>query len=126
MTRPTSTWIIRESDGRTRTVPGLPDEKPHVPEDLPTYRKLNCIHSGNPRMEVRLRAASLQDSCRHMNANQPRRAMMYAIHLTGRVNEDQARELRDFIQRDGQREYLINETLLLLEAGGHVKEDGAE
>lgn len=126
MTTPISIWKIRERDGSVRTVPGKPEDRPYLPDDLPTYKRYSCIHSGNPEMEVRLRAASLEDSCAHMVVNPPRRATLDEIHTTGAINEEQARELRDFAANDGLDHYLVVETLLLLEAGGHVATDMAE
>lgn len=120
MTTPQAMWTIKERDGTVRTVPAKPEERPYLPDDLPTYRRYNCIHSGNPEMEVRLRAASLEDSCAQMRQNPPRRALLDAIHASGTINEEQARELRDFAEMDGLDNYLVVETLLLLEAGGHV------
>ena len=116
-------WTIRDRNGNVTTVPDDPEARFHVPERLPTYRSLNCIHSGNPPMETRLRAASLEDSCCHLDTTPPSRALMDAIHSTGAVNASQAQELREFIASLDGETYLIDETLLLLEAAGHVEPD---
>ena len=72
-------------------------------------------------METRLRAASLEDSCRHMDTTPPSRELLDAIHSTGAVTAGQAQELREFTASLDGETYLINETLLLLEAAGHVE-----
>ena len=116
-------WTIRDRQGNVATVPGDPDARIHIPTDLPTYRRLNCIHTGDPPMETRLRAASLEDSCAQVGASPPRADLMDDIHRTGTVTDQQAEALQEFIRSlDGQT-YLVDETLLLLEAAGHVQED---
>ena len=68
-----------------------------------------------------MRAASLEDSCRHMKAAPPRGALLDAIHDTGVISGEQAAELREYITGLADNQYLVDETLLLLEAAGHVE-----
>ena len=115
-------WTIRDRQGNITTVPGDPNARIHVPEDLPTYRRLNCIHTGDPPMETRLRAASLEDSCTQYGVNPPSADLMDQIHQNGAVDGQQAMELQQFIRSLNGHTYLVDETLLLLEAAGHVRE----
>ena len=114
-------WTIKDRDCNVTTVPNDPEARPHMPEHLPTYRRLHCIHSDNPPMETRLRAASLEDSCRHMDTTPPTEALMDAIHRYGTVTDQQADQLREFIASLDGNTYLIHETMLLLEAARHVE-----
>lgn len=116
-------WCIRERNGEVTTRPVDPEAVVHVPQNLPTYRRLNCIHSGDPLMETRLRAASLGDACAHMNETAPCRKLMDDIHRTGEVSAQQAEALRQYAARPNLSAYLQEETMLLLEAGGHVEAD---
>ena len=113
-------WTIKDRKGNITTKPADPDARIHIPQDMPTYSRLNCIHTGDPPMETRLRASSLEDSCRNMNVDPPNQDLMDAIHSSGHVNQQQAQQLRDFMRRVAGDTYLVDETLLLLEAAGHV------
>ena len=98
--------------------------RPYLPssQDKPTYHRLNAIHEGRPDMEVRKRAASLDESCRLMETDHPApRTLVNHTFTTGQVNEQQAQELRQYINSlPEDQQYLRDEALLLLEAGNHT------
>ena len=119
-------WIIKDRKGNVTTVTNDSEARIHIPEKLPTYQRLNCIHSGNPPMEIRLRAASLEDSCSHMDTTPPSTELLDTIHSTGAVTTVQAHQLREFITSLDDKTYLVDETLLLLEAAGHAEPDSPE
>ena len=56
-----------------------------------------------------------------MNVDPPDQDLMDAIHSSGQVDQHQAQQLRDFMRPIAGETYLIDETLLLLEAAGHVQ-----
>ena len=106
--------------------------RPHIPEDprKPTYQRLRAVHEGTPAMEVRKRAASLDESCQLMETNHPAPPELISrTFRTGQVTTTQAQELREYIHSLPQgQEYLRDEALLLLEAGGHTlhQNDGTD
>ena len=61
-----------------------------------------------------------------MNIAPPSTEPMDTIHSTGTVTPVHAHQLREFIVSLDDKTYLINETLLLLEATGHAKPDSME
>ena len=77
-------------------------------------------------METRLRAASLEDSCAQCGVSPPHADLMDEIHRTGAVTDQQAEALQEFIGSLDGHTYLVDETLLLPEAAGHVQEDRQE
>ena len=89
-------WTIKDRQGNVSQVMDTSGARPHVPDDLPTYRRLNCLHSGNPAMEVRMRAASLEESCSLMRVEDPGRDLLDRIHNTGAVDEEEAERLRNY------------------------------
>lgn len=112
-------WTIRDRDGNVTTRPADPEALISIPQHLPTYRRLSVLHTGEPDMETRLRAASLEDSCAQLGTPPPCRALMDEIHQTGRVSDQQANSLRKYLQTLDDDQYLADETRLLLEAAGH-------
>ena len=96
--------------------------RPYMPKDLPTYQRLQSLHMGDPEMEVRMRAASLEDSCFHLDTeNPPAKTLTGRIFRTGTVSQEQAEELRVYVRSlNEDDQYLRDEVLLLLEAGGHL------
>ena len=116
--------VARGPGMKTMVTPITKDSPlPYMPEDLPTYRRLHCIHLGDPVMEVQMRAASVEDSCMHLETENPPSLLTGAIFRTGSVSDEQAEELRQYTRSlDEDDEYLRDELLLLLEAGGHLME----
>ena len=104
-----SYWIAQDTQGNVTTKPSDPSAQMRVPTELPTYNRLNCIHSGEPEMETRLRAASLEDSCWIMGATPPDATLMDRIHRTSRVNTDDAQAVRAFVDRHVDNPYLQDE-----------------
>lgn len=100
----------------------MDDPKIRVPQELPTYRRVNAIHCGFPEEEVRLRAASLANSCRESETENPvDDALIDVIFRYGAVSGEQAETLREYIAFHDD-EYIQDEARLLLEAGGHLEE----
>ena len=90
-----------------------------VPKELPTYARVNAIHCGITEDEVRMRAASLENSYLHSETERPvPKGLVIAFLRSGTVTGEQADRVRDFI-RSQKSEYLKDEARLLLEAGGH-------
>lgn len=90
-----------------------------VPKELPTYSRVHAIHCGIPEDEIRMRAASLEESCFHSETDNPvSKKLIQHIFRCATVSDSQAEDLREFI-RSQASEYLQDEARLLLEAGGH-------
>ena len=90
-----------------------------VPEELPTYSRVHAIHCGIPEDEIRMRAASLAESCFQMEVDTPvPQTLIDPIFRAGAVTDEQAEALRAYIESE-ESEYLKDEARLILEAGGH-------
>ena len=114
-------FTMSRAPGMKPVVRMLTQDSPRVrvPDELPTYSRLRVMHCGIPEDEVRMWAASLEESCFHSETGNPVSAeLIDSIFRSAAVSEPQAEEIREFI-RSQDSEYLQDEARLLLEAAGH-------